>query len=239
MAINRGGGSRRSLALILGSVLALVAVIVAVPKIYSALQPPVKAPLTMPTKEGDSSRVAPAPQSAGVVPDLAGIWRVGPGSQAGYRVKEVLNGADVTVVGRTEEVRGSATIAGGKVTAGTIDVGVASLTTGNGARDSYFRGKVMNVAAHPNATFTMKTPIDLPEVQAGGVKIAASGSLQLAGTVRQVPVGLTVAWQGSGSVAVSGTIEIKASDFGLTAPSLGFVSVEDDVVVEFLVRLEK
>ena len=47
--------------------------------------------------------------------DLDGEWTVTPGSDsnptsAGYTVAEVLNGADVTVVGTTRDVSGSATV---------------------------------------------------------------------------------------------------------------------------------
>ncbi|MFK0073442.1 YceI family protein [Arthrobacter woluwensis] len=228
-------GSRPRWILVLATLVVLVGLAVVVPKVYAGLEAPPAAPLSVEDAVGTASTAqSPAP---GFSAD--GTWKAVEGSQAGYRVKEVLNGTDVTVVGRTGAVDSDVVVSGRRITAGVVTVQVASVVTDNANRDAYFRTNVMNVAAHPNATFTMKTPIDLPEVQAGGVKIAASGSLELAGTVRQVPVGLTVAWQGSGSVAVSGTIEIKASAFGLTAPSLGFVSVEDDVVVEFLVRLEK
>lgn len=51
----------------------------------------------------------------------------------------MLNGADVTVVGRTEEVTGDVTIADGELSAGTVEVDVASITTDSDRRDSYFR----------------------------------------------------------------------------------------------------
>ena len=43
---------------------------------------------------------------------LAGVWKVGSGSTAGYRADEVLFGQTTTAVGRTSDVTGSMTIAG-------------------------------------------------------------------------------------------------------------------------------
>lgn len=45
-------------------------------------------------------------QEAPVVEDLAGTWTVADGSQAGYRVDEVLSGQDVTVVAAPPTWRG-------------------------------------------------------------------------------------------------------------------------------------
>ncbi|WP_369824516.1 hypothetical protein [Cellulosimicrobium sp. CUA-896] len=47
---------------------------------------------------------------------LEGTWDVGAGSFAGYRLDEILNGEDVTVTGRTEDVTGSVTLADGSLT---------------------------------------------------------------------------------------------------------------------------
>ena len=51
---------------------------------------------------------------------LTGDWSVGDGSSAGYRVDEVLNGTDVTVVGTTDQVSGTVTVDGTTVTAADI-----------------------------------------------------------------------------------------------------------------------
>lgn len=61
--------------------------------------------------------------------DLSGEWQIGTGSTAGYRVAEVLNGTDVTVVGKTEDVTGSITVDGSTLSAATVKVDVASIAT--------------------------------------------------------------------------------------------------------------
>src|SRR5690242_17742103 len=58
---------------------------------------------------------------------LAGTWKVGSGSTAGYRVGEQLFGQSNTAVGRTDQVTGSMTIAGTTVTKATVTVDMASV----------------------------------------------------------------------------------------------------------------
>ncbi len=66
---------------------------------------------------------------------LSGTWTVADGSFAGYRVDEVLNDTDVTVVGRTEEVTGTLTVEDLTLTAADLTVDVASITTDSTSRD--------------------------------------------------------------------------------------------------------
>src|SRR4029453_17277165 len=75
---------------------------------------------------------APSPSASAAAIDpaeLSGSWAVTDGSFAGYRVDEVLNGTDVTVVGRTEEVTGSLTVEGLTLTEAELTVDVASIAT--------------------------------------------------------------------------------------------------------------
>ena len=70
---------------------------------------------------------AAANASGGATTASAGIdgtWHVADGSQAGYRVKEVLFGQSTTAVGRTSSVTGQATINGTQVTAADFSVDI-------------------------------------------------------------------------------------------------------------------
>jgi len=165
---------------------------------------------------------------------LSGTWAVTDGSFAGYRVDEVLNNTDVTVVGRTEEVTGSLTVEDLTLSAADLTVDVASITTDSSSRDSYFRDNALRVSEYPEATFTLTGPVTaaatpvIGEVQA----LTATGDLTIAGVTRSVTVELeAVLNDGSGQVA--GSIPITFADFGVEAPNLGFVSVEPDGFVEF------
>ncbi len=178
---------------------------------------------------------------------FAGDWTVGKDSYAGYRVAEVLNGTDVTVTGRTDEVSGTLTAGGQTVTQASFTVDVASIATDNPSRDDYFRDEVVHASEHPTATFTLTSPLTIEKVPASGevTEQTLSGDLTLAGVTK--PVSVTVqlralaAGEGSdiGSVEIAGQIPITFADFGMTAPNLGFVSVDPTGSVEFSLSLER
>jgi polyisoprenoid-binding protein YceI len=167
--------------------------------------------------------------------DLSGAWNVGDGSTAGYRVDEVLNGTDVTVVGTTDQVTGTVTVEGDSVTAATIDVDVASIATDSGNRDGYFRDDAMEASTYPTATFVLTQPIDAGVPADGDVEtVEATGDLTMHGVTQSVTVSLQAALSGDG-VQISGSVPVTFSDYGVEAPSFGFVQVEDSGTVEFLV----
>ncbi|MBO3662708.1 YceI family protein [Microbacterium stercoris] len=170
--------------------------------------------------------------------ELDGSWTASEGSFAGYRVDEVLNGTDVTVVGRTEEVTADVTVADLTVTEGSITVDVGSIATDEGARDAYFRDNALEVEEFPTATFTLTEPItgDVPE--SGTVTTQATGELTLHGVTREVTADVQVAFDGR-TAEVAGSIPITFEDYGVQAPSLGFVSVEPEGFVEFHLVLDK
>ena len=168
--------------------------------------------------------------------DLSGEWTVGGDSEAGYRVHEVLNGSDVTVTGRTDSVSGSATVDGTAITAATITVQVADIATDSEQRDSYFRDSAMDAQAFPTATFTLAEPVaDAVPSGSGTTEVDAVGDLTLHGVTKRVTATLQVGLSGDG-VDISGSVPITFSDFGVQAPSLGFVKVDDAGAVEFLVH---
>jgi polyisoprenoid-binding protein YceI len=209
-----------------GGVALLVAGLVGGPLVYAALE-----------------EDAPAAQTVQVQPDgvelstgTDGTWTVADGSSADYRVDEVLNGVDVTVAGTTDEVSGSVVIVGSALAEAEVTVEVASIATDSGRRDSYFRDSVMDVASNPTATFTVTEPVDLPELTGVPVTVPVSGELTLAGATQEVQVELSVVRTPTG-VDVSGSIPVAFADYGIEAPNLGFVRVEDAGAVEFLLHL--
>ncbi|MFZ7088541.1 YceI family protein [Curtobacterium sp. RRHDQ10] len=169
--------------------------------------------------------------------DLGGTWTVGTGSYAGYRVDEVLNGKPVTVTGRTGKVSGTATVSGSDITAATITVDVASIATDSGNRDAYFRDSAMDAQAFPTATFTTTEPIEdaVPSSGTATTEQRVTGELELHGVTRTVTATIESGLSGNGA-DVTGTIPITFADYGVTAPSLGFVKVQERGSVEFLVH---
>lgn len=181
----------------------------------------------------DSSTAAGAPLDP---TQLAGEWSVSVGSEAGYRVNEVLNGTDVTVTGRTKDVSGSFTIDSSGLTLQKADltVEVASIATDSGSRDSYFRDQALRVTENPTATFTLTAPVSLTSAPDSGdvVKTEATGDLTIAGVTKPVTASVEVRSDGT-TAEIAGSIPITFQDFGVEAPNLGFVSVEPTGFVEF------
>jgi polyisoprenoid-binding protein YceI len=166
---------------------------------------------------------------------LDGVWVVADGSFAGYRVKEVLRGENVTVTGRTEQVDGTVTVDDGAIRTANVVVDMASVATDEPPRDSYFRGSVIDVGTHPTATFEVAGPVPLT---AEATDVELPGSLTIRGITRDVTVGAQVAAAESG-VQVVGSVPVTFADFGVEAPSLGFVTVEKEGSIEFSLWLER
>lgn len=167
-------------------------------------------------------------------PLLAGTWQVGQGSEAGYRVAEVLNGQDVIVTGRTSQVEGSFTVneAGNTLTAAEFTVDVASISTDSDRRDSYFSSKTVDTSVHPTATLKVTEPVEFTVPTAGqAAQVEIAGELTLAGVTQ--PVTFTAEIAASATEAqIAASIPITFSDFGIEAPSLGFVAVEESGAIE-------
>lgn len=202
------------------------------PRIYASLQEDDAPAATVDASGAQSATTA----------DLDGDWTVTPGdasnsTAAGYTVDEVLNGSDVTVVGSTPEVSGTAIIDDNALTAGEVVVRTDSITTDSDRRDSAFRNNIFDTSAHPTATFTVDSPIDLSTLPKDGTTetVTAEGTLTLAGRTRPVSVQMEVLQSGDTLIA-SGSIAATWSDYGIDPPSLGFVTVEDTGTVDFLVN---
>lgn len=223
------------------SVLALAAVAaIAGPMVYrDFIAPPAADAPTLSGGEEILGKESGAPLDATA---LAGEWQVADGSEAGYRVEEVLNGTDVTVTGRTDDVTGTFKISADGLTleAATLTVDVASIATDSPQRDSYFRDQALRASDHPEATFTLTEPVTLDSAPAsdGVVRTTATGELTIAGETRPATAEVQVRSDGE-TAEIAGSIPITFADYGVEAPNLGFVSVEPDGLVEFQLQADR
>jgi polyisoprenoid-binding protein YceI len=181
---------------------------------------------------GSTGSTGPTGSAAGI----DGAWKAASGSQAGYRVDEVLFGQNSVAVGRTSQVSGQLTIQGTTVSAAGLTVDLSSVQSDRAQRDNQFRGRIMDTATYPTASFKLASPIQLGSVPAEGATVSAkaTGQLTLHGTTRTVTTDLTARRSG-GSIQVSGQIPITFSDWGIPNPSFGPVTTEDHGTIEYLV----
>ncbi|GAA3231440.1 YceI family protein [Oerskovia jenensis] len=183
----------------------------------------------------DDASAASGSSGASVDGVQDGVYAVDIESQAGYRVDEVLSGQDVTVVGRTSDVRGEVTVEGGVLTAASIEVDMTTIETDDSGRDRQFL-RILDTGEHPTATFVLTAPVDLSGLATGSATVQASGTLTIKGVSHEVTATLEARTTGGGA-QVSGSIPVTFSDYGVAAPNLGFVQVEDAGTVEMLLEL--
>jgi len=169
---------------------------------------------------------------------LDGTWQVSSGSQAGFRVSEVLFGQSATAVGRTSSVTGRMVIASDQVTSATFTVDMTTVHSNRSERDRQFQGRIMNTAQFPHAAFTITAPIAVSPVPADGVLVhpTATGKLTLHGVTNPVTVPLAARRSGN-VIQVSGSIPVVFADYHIDNPSVaGLVTTQDHGTVEFLLN---
>ncbi len=180
--------------------------------------------------------VAGGPAAPGPV---SGTWTVSTGSQAGYRVNELLFGQTHTAVGRTSQVSGGMVISGTEVTAADFSVDMASVKSDQGSRDVQFRGFIMRTADYRGASFRLTSPIQLGAVPAVGQVLTeqAVGDLTMRGVRRSVSFTLRAVRLPSGGIDVNAEIPIRFSDWHIPNPSFAVAQVGSTGTLEVLLQM--
>jgi polyisoprenoid-binding protein YceI len=230
-------GMSRGARWILVAVVAALVIVLAGPYVVARLSagtPPPPLGLQTPGESAAPSR-SPDPGPF----DPAGTWAVGAGSQAGYRVDEVLSGEKGTVVGRTGEVGGSLVVTDDELVRADVTVGTGALVSDSVVRDDAFR-RLLETDVFPNAVFILTEPLDLSGIEGGDepVTLEARGTLTIRDVTEPVTVALEARRSGDG-VQVSGAIPVTFADYGVHVPELPFVTVEPSGTVEMLLELER
>ena len=233
---------RRRTKVLIGAAVAVVllggAAAVAGPMLYrDVIAGPADA---VPTISAGPDTLTSTPSAGLTAADVDGTWSIASGSAAGYRVNEVLNGTDVTVTGRTSKVTGSLTVQDLALTKADLSVDVASIATDSSNRDDYFRGTALRTDQFPKATFVLTQAAKPESVPKAGQTVSQSvtGDLTIAGKTRSVTFPVEVRSDGT-QTQLAGQIPITFSDYGVEAPSLGFVKVEPKGFVEFQLVAQK
>jgi polyisoprenoid-binding protein YceI len=225
---------------LVGAIVAVVVLAVGIPFIYIHLiEGPAPPKLALPTTHSTTTVAASGTTSAGA--SVGGTYNVGSGSEAGYRVTEVLVGQNSTAVGRTTKIWGSLTISGDSVTAGIFTVDMASVVSDQSERNAQFDGRIMDVSRYPTAALKLTAPISLGTLPALGTKVTytATGDLTMHGVTRAVSFPLAAGRTADGIYALA-DLAILFSDWDIVNPSVGgFVTTESSGTLEVLVYLTK
>jgi polyisoprenoid-binding protein YceI len=163
-----------------------------------------------------------------------GTWTVKPGDTqnfVGYRVTEKLfaNISQSEATGRTDNVTASMKIAGTTVSDVTVAADLRDLTSDNNFRDGRIKSEGLESDKFPEAKFVLTSPITLDAVPTAGqtLKTQATGDFTLHGVTQRVTLSLDGRWDGK-QVQVVGSLPVKFSDYGITAPTAPAVASVDD-----------
>jgi len=188
------------------SVVALLLLVVLAAGLFIKLQPS-PAPLTLPQ---GAARPPAGP--------VSGTWNAGAGSVAGFRVRESALGFSNAVAGRTGRVTGAITVSGGRVTAATFRVDLATITVNGKAQPQFTRS--LDTASHPVATFTLARPVTLGPAFASGatVTVTGLGDLTLRGISHLVTFTIT-GRRDETALEAAGSIPVAFSAWGIRRPA--------------------
>jgi polyisoprenoid-binding protein YceI len=189
-------------------------------------------PTTPPATEAPATA---APESLAV----GEVWGISDASELGYRVKEILFGVDTEGVGRTNQITGSLAIDGTQVTDAEFVVDVATIESDDSRRDNQFRGRIMSTDEFPEAVFTLTAPIQLGTEATEGatVETTATGDLTLRGVTNPVTFDVSARLE-NGKIGVLGDIPVVFNDYGISNPSTGGITTEDNGLLEFVLVFE-
>jgi polyisoprenoid-binding protein YceI len=217
---------------LVGGVAALVlALVLGVLFIYHLEGGSAPGKLTLPPAAG----VGSGPIAAGPV---SGTWKVTSGSQAGYRVQEILLGLHHTAVGRTSKVTGGMIISGTTVDAADFTVDMAAVTTDAAGRNVQFHDFILKTGTYPTATFRLTRPIQLGTIPGDSQVVSepATGDFTLRGVTR--PVSFTIkAERVTGGIDLNAEIPIHFARWKIPNPSFAVAKVGNTGTIEVLLHL--
>lgn len=192
-------------------------------------------------QDDSSTTAAPSDEPAGEPePSVAATWTITDGSEAGYRIDEVLRGANKTATARTEDVSGELTLEGNSVSDATITVAVTNLASDSKLRDNKVRSDYLQAEQFPDATFTLDGPLELSDDPAVGapVSVDAEGTLELHGVTNDVTVSIDAQLTADDQMEVVGSTPIALPEYDIEVPDIsGIVKSEPDGTLEFKLQL--
>jgi polyisoprenoid-binding protein YceI len=141
--------------------------------------------------------------------------------------------------GTTKEVTGTLAYDSqtGELLKGDVQVGLASINSGNGVRDARMRNEFLQTDKFPTALFVVKKVEDFPKFSdwkqwGNRQKGRIIGDLTIKNVTKPVTFEAETVYTGK-ELKVTGTSKVKMTDFGITPPSIFLVTVEDTVGLEF------
>lgn len=186
-----------------------------------------------------------SPTPGGAASSLVGSWKVGAGSEAGYRVREQF----INQPGPTEAVARSTKISGGlqvrksgtalTATGLHFTADLSALVSQDKyanyqiyQRDFFIRSIYLQTDQYPNGDFTANSVVIPAAIESGPVSLSVAGKLKVHGVTKSVTTQLQAQRNGD-NIEVAGSINVDMRDFGVEVPSISFTTAEPQVLIEY------
>lgn len=141
--------------------------------------------------------------------------------------------------GTTKDVNGSVAYDSqtGEFLKGEVQIGLASIDSGNGVRDARMRNEFLQTDKFPTATFVVKKIENFPKFSewkqwGNRQKGKMVGDLTIRNITKPVTFDAEAIYTGK-ELKITGTSKVKMTDYGITPPSILLVTVEDTLGLEF------
>jgi len=180
---------------------------------------------------------------------MAGMWKVGPGSQVGYRAKEqfINQPSQTEAVARTSQVTGSMVVS---VVGGTVKISQMKFTVDLAAlvsqdryatyqvyqRDFFVRSIYLQTDNFPTAVFASDA-VSFPVPASGPASVDVPGRLTVHGVTKNVTAHVQAQDDGS-QAEVAGSIAVDMRDFAIAPPDISFTRAEPLVTIEYDLKLQ-
>ncbi|AGY58662.1 YceI family protein [Gloeobacter kilaueensis] len=137
--------------------------------------------------------------------------------------------------GKTSDIKGTLSYddQSGELLKGEVQVGLATIDSGNGVRDARMRAEFLQTDKFPTASFSVERLEGFPkfsEWRLWGLKQTGRivGQLTIRGITRPVSFDAVAVFLGN-ELQITAKSQIKMSDYGISPPSIVFVTVEDGI----------
>lgn len=191
-----------------------------------------------PTQAVEAEEPETPPETAGELSGTVVFTIVPAESEARFLIDEVLNGADKTVIGVTNQVGAEIAVnfddpAGTQV--GTIQVNARALVTDNDFRNRAIKNQILRTDEFEFVVFTPTGITGMPAATAlnEAYSFQITGDLTVRDVTRQVTFDVLATLTSPTTMAGSASTTILYADYGIVIPQARSVtSVEDEVILE-------
>ena len=217
------------------------------PPAPTATQPPTQAPATTAPDPTTAPEPTPAPAATNAPEPTAPpqatvatgdamtpgrVFEIVEGSQALFKVDEVLRGVDVVVALETEEIIGGIDLEGGTA---TMALDLHTLVSDQPRRDRYVRERLF--PTQPITTVDFSDLGDVPDsfFETGEeLAVTLPATVNVNGVDAVLDFEITARLDSETDLVILGTTDFVWADFGMTAPVSSIFDVADEVRAELL-----